>query len=316
MACSLVSGAHAATTDAGQNYPSRALRLIAPSPAGGPSDFAARILAPKLSEYLRQNIVVDNRQSVNGIIATEMVAKAAPDGLTLGIGNLGTHVINLALYKSLPYDPIRDFIAVSQLISNGSALVGNVKLVPRNLKELIAYARANPGKLNIGIAGANGAAGTAIFKSAAGIVLNNIPYKGSAPAEVAVISGEVELVQLSIPVVAGHYKAGRLKVYGIMSPRRSPLLPDVLTIAEQGLPGYEASGNWHGVFVPAKTPDRIVCILHREIVRVFDAPDIREIITNRGSDLIVNTPEQFAAYLKREVPKMRKIMHDAGIVPQ
>ena len=316
MACSPLSSARAAATDAGQNYPSRALRLIAPSPAGGPSDFAARILAPKLSEYLKQNIVVDNRQSVNGIIATEMVAKAAPDGLTLGIGNLGTHVINVGLYKSLPYDPIRDFIAVSQLISNGSALVGNIKLAPRNLKELIAYAKANPGKLNIGIAGANGAAGTEIFKSAAGIVLNNVPYKGSAPAEVAVISGEVELVQLSIPVVTGHYKAGRLKVYGIMSPKRSPLLPDVLTIAEQGLPGYEASGNWHGVFVPARTPDHIVRILHREIVRVFEAPDIREIIANRGSDLIVNTPEQFAAYLKREVPRLRKIMHDAGIVPQ
>ncbi len=166
-----------------QDYPARSVRLIAPSPAGGPSDFAARLLAPKLGEYLKQNIVVDNRQSVNGIIATELVAKAPPDGLTLGIGNLGTHVINVGLYKSLPYDPIRDFAPVSQLISNGSALVGNIKLAPRNLKELIVYAKANPGRLNIGIAGANGAAGTEIFKSAAGIVLNNVPYKGSAPVK-------------------------------------------------------------------------------------------------------------------------------------
>jgi tripartite-type tricarboxylate transporter receptor subunit TctC len=245
-----------------------------------------------------------------------MLAKAPPDGLTLGIGNLGTHVINVGLYKSLPYDPIRDFAPVSQLISNGSALVGNIKLAPKTLKELIAYAKANPGKLNIGIAGANGAAGTEIFKSAAGIVLNNVPYKGSAPAEVAVIAGEVELVQLSIPVVAGHYKSGRLKVFGIMSAKRSPLLPDVLTIAEQGVPGYEATGNWHGVFVPAKTPDRIVRRLHREIVRVFDAPEIKEIVSNCGSDLIVNTPEQFAAHLQRELPKFRKIMAEAGIVPQ
>ena len=299
-----------------QDYPSRSVRLIAPSPAGGPSDFAARLLAPRLGEYLKQNIVVDNRQSVNGIIATEMVAKAPPDGLTLGIGNLGTHVINVGLYKNLPYDPIRDFIPVSQMISNGSALVGNIRLAPKTLKELIAFAKANPGKLNIGIAGANGAAGTEILKAAAGIVLNNVPYKGSAPAEVAVMSGEVELVQLSIPVVAGHYKAGRLKVYGIMSPKRSPLLPDVLTVAEQGVTGYEAPGNWHGVFVPAKTPDRIVRILHREIVRVFEAPDIKDIVANRGSDLILNTPEQFAAQLKREVPRFRKIMLDAGIQPQ
>ncbi len=299
-----------------QDYPSRAIRLIAPSPAGGPSDFAARLLAPKLGEYLKQNVVVDNRQSVNGVIACEMLAKAAPDGLTLGIGNNGTHVINVGLYKNLPYDPLRDFVAVSQLISNGSALVGHMKFAPKSLKEFVAYAKANPGKVNVGIAGANGAIGTEIFKSAMGINLNNVPYKGSAPAEVAVIAGEVEVVQLSIPVVASHYKAGRVKVYGIMSGKRSPLLPDVQTIAEQGFTGYEASGNWHGVFVPAKTPDRIVRILHREIVRVFEAPEIRDVIAHRGSDLIVNTPEQFAESLKRDVARYRKVMQEVGIQPQ
>jgi tripartite-type tricarboxylate transporter receptor subunit TctC len=311
------AGIHAqAASTAGQDYPSRSVRLIAPSPAGGPSDFAARLLAPKLGEYLKQNIVVDNRQSVNGIIATEIVAKAPPDGLTLGIGNNGTHVINAGLYKTLPYDPIRDFIAVSQLISNGSALAGHIKFAPRTLKELIAYAKANPGKINVGVAGANGAVGTEVFKSAMGIVLNNVPYKGSAPAEVAVISGEVELVQLSVPVVAPHYKSGRLKVYGIISSKRSPLLPDIQTFSELGITGYETSGNWHGVFVPAKTPDRIVRLLHREIVRVFEAPEIKEIVSNRGSELIVNSPEQFAEQLRRDVPRFRKIMLDAGILPQ
>ena len=299
-----------------QDYPSRSLRLIAPSPAGGPSDFAARLLAPKLGEYLKQNVVVDNRQSVNGVIATDMLAKAPPDGLTLGIGNNGTHVINVGLYKNLPYDPLRDFVPVSQLLSTGSALVAHLKFAPKTLKEFIAYAKANPGKVNVGVAGANGAVGTEVLKSAMGIVLNNVPYKGSAPAEVAVISGEVEVVQLSAPVVAPHYKSGRLKVFAIISNKRSPLLPDVQTLFEQGVSGYDSSGNWHGVFVPAKTPDRIVRILHREIVRVFDAPDIREIVSNRGSELIVSTPEQFAAQLNREVPKFRKIMLDAGIVPQ
>ncbi len=310
------SGVLAAFPLAAQDYPSRSVRLIAPSPAGGPSDFAARLLAPKLGEYLKQNIVVDNRQSVNGVIATELVAKAPPDGLTLGIGNNGTHVINTGLYKQLPYDPIRDFVAVSQLISNGSALVGHIRFAPKTMKELVAYAKANPGKINVGVAGANGAVGTEVFKAAMGIVLNNVPYKGSAPAEVAVISGEVELVQLSVPVVAPHYKSGRLKVYGIISSKRSPLMPDVQTFSEQGIAGYETSGNWHGVFVPAKTPDRIVRILHREIVRVFDAPEIKEIVSHRGSELIVNTPAQFAAQLSRDVPRFRKIMLDAGIVPQ
>ncbi len=299
-----------------QAYPSRSLRLIAPSPAGGPSDFAARLLAPKLGEYLKQNVVVDNRQSVNGLIATEMLAKAPPDGLTLGIGNNGTHVINVGLYKSLPYDPLRDFVPVSQLLSNGSALAAHTKFAPKTLKEFISYAKANPGKINVGVAGANGAVGTEVLKSAMGIVLNNVPYKGSAPAEVAVISGEVEVVQLSAPVVAPHYKAGRMKVYAIISNKRSPLLPDVQTIAEQGVTGYDTSGNWHGVFLPARTPDRLVRILHREIVRVFETPEIREIVAHRGSELIVNTPEQFAAQLNREVPKFRKIMLEAGIVPQ
>lgn len=317
----LLSSANAASAavaaiDPALNYPTRSVRLIAPSPAGGPSDFAARLLAPKLGEYLKQNIVVDNRQSVNGIIATDMLAKAPPDGLTLGIGNNGTHVINVGLYKNLPYDPLRDFIAVSQLISNGSALVGHIKFAPKTLKELIAHAKANPGKINVGVAGANGAVGTEVFKAAMGIVLNNVPYKGSAPAEVAVISGEVDLVQLSVPVVAPHYKSGRLKVYAIISSKRSMLLPDVQTLAEQGITGYETAGNWHGVFVPAKTPDRIVRLLHREIVCVFDAPEIKAVVTNRGSELIVNSPEQFAAQLNREVPKFRRIMLEAGITPQ
>ena len=312
----IASGLSSAPPVAGQEYPSRSVRLIVPSPAGGPSDFAARLLAPKLGEYLRQNIVVDNRQSVNGVIATELVARAPPDGLTLGIGNNGTHVINAGLYKSLPYDPIRDFVAVSQLISNGSALAGHIKFAPKTMKELIAHARANPGKINVGVAGANGAVGTEVFKAATGISLNNVPYKGSAPAEVAVISGEVDLVQLSVPVVAPHHKSGRLKVYGIISSKRSPLMPDVQTFSEQGITGYETSGNWHGVFVPAKTPDRIVRILHREIVRAFEAPEIKEIVLHRGGELIVNSPEQFAAQLSRDVPKFRGIMRDAGIVPQ
>ena len=314
-----IATAHGAADSAyaaAQDYPARSIRLIAPSPPGGPSDFAARLLAPKLGEYLKQNVVVDNRQSVNGIIACELLAKAAPDGLTLGIGNNGTHVINAGLYKNLPYDPIRDFAPVSQLLSNGSALAAHMKFAPKTLKEFVSYAKANPGKVNIGIAGANGAIGTEIFKSAMGLQLNNVPYKGSAPAEVAVISGEVEVVQLSIPVVAPHYKAGRIKVYGIMSGKRSPLLPDAQTIAEQGYTGYEASGNWHGVFAPAKIPDRIVRILHREIVRVFESPEIRDVISNRGSDLIVNTPEQFAESLKRDIARYRKVMQEVGIKPQ
>ena len=297
-------------------YPKRTLRLIVPSPPGGPSDFAARLLAPSLSEYLKQNVVVDNRQSVNGLIACELLAKAPADGLTLGIGNNGTHVINGGLYRHLPYDPIRDFSPVSQLISSGSALAGSLRFTPNNLKELVALAKSRPGKVNVAVAGANGLVGTEILKQALGIDLNSVPYKGSTPAELAVISGEVDVVQLSIPVVAMYYKAGKIKVFGIMSAKRSILLPEAATLKEQGIVGYEASGNWHGLFVPAKTPSAIVQRLYREVVKVFEAPEIKQKVINRGSDLIVNSPEVFTIQLKQDIPRFLKIMQDAGIPAQ
>jgi tripartite-type tricarboxylate transporter receptor subunit TctC len=191
---------HAAQA-AGADYPQRPIRLLTPSPPGGPSDFAARLIAPRLSEALGQNVVVDTRQSVNGVIATEIAAKSAPDGLTLAIGNNGTHVINASLYKKLPYDPVRDFVAITQMISAASVLIGSPKFAPRTFQELVAAAKKDPGKYNIGVAGAQGQITTAVLKFASGMKLNDIPYKGSAPTEIAVMSGEVELAFLSVPVV-------------------------------------------------------------------------------------------------------------------
>ena len=302
----------AAQAQAPQDYPARPLRLLIPSPPGGPSDFAGRLVAPKLSEALGQNVVVDTRQSVNGIIATELAARSAPDGLTLAIGNNGTHVINASLYKKLPYDPIRDFIGVSQMITAASTLVASSKFTPKTFQEMVALARKDPGKYNIAVAGAQGQITTAVLKFAAGIKLNDVPYKGSAPSEIAVMSHEVELAFLSVPVVTPHVRAGRMKALGVSTAKRVPLLPDVPTIAESGLPGFEF-GNWHGLFVPAGTPDRIVRRLHKEVVRIFESKEIRDLVINRGSDIIASSPEEFAAKLKSDVPRFRQIMAQTGL---
>ncbi|MGQ0522403.1 MAG: Bug family tripartite tricarboxylate transporter substrate binding protein [Betaproteobacteria bacterium] len=298
-----------------QDAVKRPLRLLVPSPPGGPSDFAARLVAPRLSEALAQNVVVDNRQSVNGILATEIAARSPADGNTLVIGNIGTMVMNTGLYKKLPYDPLRDFVPITQLVSAGTALVANPKFPAKTFKEFVAAAKKEPGKINIAVAGANGAVATEVLKYAAGIKLNNIPYKGSSPSEVAVMAGEVEVALLSIPVITPHIKAGRMKAYGVTTAKRSPMLPEVPTIQEQGLEGYEF-GNWHGLLAPKGTPDKAVRTLHREAVRILATKDIHDIVANRGNEIIANSPEEFSARLKRDIPRYRKIMTEAGIQPQ
>ena len=297
------------------DLPTRAVRLLVPSPPGGPSDFAGRLIAPGLGEALGQNVVIDARQSVNGILSMETAARASPDGSTLSIGNVGTHVMNVGLYNKLPYDPVRDFVPVGRIISAGTALVSHPKFMPNSFREFIAAAKKDPGKINIAIAGANGHVGTEVLKSMAGINLNNVPYKGSSPSELAVMSGEVEVSLLSIPIVTPYVKAGRMKVYGVTTAKRSPLLPDVPTIAESGLEGYEF-GNWHALFAPKGTPDKRVRLLNKAMVRIFEKPEIRDLVLARGSEIVTGSPEELAETLKRDIPKYKKLMVEAGIVPQ
>jgi tripartite-type tricarboxylate transporter receptor subunit TctC len=295
-----------------QDAAKRPIRLLVPSPAGGPSDFAARLITVKLSEALGRNVIADNRQSVNGILATEIAARSPPDGSTLLIGNNGTLVMNPGLYKKLPYDPLRDFAPITQLVSAGTALVASTRFAPQTFKEFVAAARKDPGKINIGVAGANGAVGTEVLKHAAGIKLNNIPYKGSAPTEQAIVGGEIEVALLSVPVVAPQVNAGRMKVYGVTNAKRSNLMPDVPTIREQGVEGYEF-GNWHGLVAPAGTPDRFIREVHREVVKILTSREVQDLVALRGNEVIANTPEQFSAMLRREVPRYKKIIAESGI---
>jgi len=297
------------------DLPTRAVRLLVPSPPGGPSDFAGRLIAPGLGEALGQNIVIDARQSVNGILSMETAARAAPDGSTLTIGNVGTPVMNTGLDKNLPYDPVRDFVPVGRIISAGTALVANPKFAPNNFREFIAAAKKEPGKINIAIAGANGHVGTEVLKAMAGINLNNVPYKGSSPSELAVMSAEVEVSLLSIPIITPYVKAGRMKVFGVTTAKRSAMLPEVPTIAESGLDGYEF-GNWHALFAPKGTPDSRVRRLNKAVLQIFEKPEIRDLVLARGSEIIAGSPEELAGVLKRDIPKYKKLMVDAGIVPQ
>lgn len=311
LASTCIAGPPAFAQDASK----RPIRLLVPSPAGGPSDFAARLVTQKLSEALGRNVIVDNRQSVNGILASELAAKSPPDGNTLLIGNNGTLVMNAGLYRKLPYDPIRDFAPITQLVSAGTALVATARFGPQNFREFVAAARKEPGRINVGVAGANGAVGTEVLKQAAGIKLNNIPYKGSAPTEQALIAGEIEVALLSVPVVAPQVRAGRMKIYGVTTAKRSNLMPEVPTISEQGIEGYEF-GNWHGLLAPAGTPDRFIRDVHREVVRILRTKEVQDLVLTRGNEVIANTPEEFAAKLRRDVPRYRKIIADSSIEVQ
>jgi len=287
-------------------------RIVIPSPATGPTDVTARMIAPKLGEALAQNVIIDNRPSVNGIVAAELVAKATPNGSTLMMGNSGTHAINAALYRKLPYDPQRDFVPISLVTSSGLVLVSNPKLAAGSFKEFVALARKPSSKLNIGVPGATGQLTGEALKAQTQIALNNVPYKGSAPTEIAVLSGEVDVSLLTPTAVAAHVNAGKMKALGVTSAKRVALLPNVPTIAESGIDGFDFE-IWHGLFAPARTPEKMVRALHRHVAAIVQIPQIRERLITQGFEVVASTPEHFAAVIARDVPKYRKIVADAGI---
>ena len=312
MVLVLVVGAWCSATFGAQSTASRPVRLLVTSVAGGPSDFVARMIAPSLSEALGRNVVVDARGSVGGILAAEIAAKATPDGSTLIVGNSGSHAINAILYRKLPYDAQRDFAPVSQLVATSMVLVANPKLAANSMSEFIAAARKEPGKFNIAVAGSTGEIAGDALKAWTRTMIGNVPYKGSAPATVAVLSGEVDVALLTITASVPHINAGRLKALGITGATRSPLLPNVPTIAETGVEGYEFA-MWHGLFAPAQTPQRTVRALNRDVVRILNLPEIKERLLAQGFEIVGNTPEQFAAVVKRDTEKYRKIVAEAGI---
>lgn len=304
----------AAVPAAAQDLPKQ-VRIIVASIGGTGPDFIARLIAPKLGEAVRQSVIVENRPSANGIAAAHYAARAAPDGSVIMMGNAGTHAINAALYKKLEYDPVRDFAAITEIASVPLALVIHPSVPAKSVRELIVLARKSPGKLNVAIAGAAGELMGNALKLQAKVQMTNIPYKGGAVAAIAVMSGEVDMTFTSYVVIAPHVEAGRLRVLGVSSAERMPQMPNVPTIAENGLPGYEHD-QWYALFAPAKTPAPVVQAIYKEVTRIVNTPEINERLVTTGHRVVAGTPQQLSDKVRREIDKTRQIMQASGMQQQ
>ncbi len=299
---------------AAQPYPTKAVRMVVPFAAGaGSNDIMARLVAQKLSDSLGQQVVVDNRPGASGIIGTELVAKAPPDGYTVLMMSL-TFTVNPSLYKKLPYDTLRDFAPVTLVASAPLMLVVHPSVPAKAVSEFIAYARANPDKLNFGSGGPGTTPHLAgeMIKSMAGIRVTHVPYKGGAPALADLVGGQIQFMCENIPGTLPFAKSGKLRALAVTDLKRSALLPELPTLDESGLRGYQIVG-WNGLFAPAGTPRAIVDRLHAEVVRALALSDVQQRLTTMGADGVGSAPAQFSAFIKAEIPKWAKIVADANI---
>lgn len=301
----------------GQAYPTRPIRMIVAYPPGGGTDIVGRVVAQKLAEALGQAVVVENRGGASGNIGTELAARAAPDGYTVLMGNVAPNAINVSLFKNLPYDPVADFAPVTLVASTPNILVVHPSTPARTVKEVIALAGAKPGTLNFASAGVGSSSHLAgeLFRILAGAEIVHVPYKGAGPAMVDVLSGRVQLYFATMPAAMPHVKSGKLAAVAVTSARRSPALPDVPTIAESGVAGYEAS-TWYGLLAPAHTPGAAVARLHQATVKILADAALREKLAGQGFEPIGDSPGEFGAYIKSEIAKWAKVVRDAGIRPE
>jgi len=300
-----------------QGYPARPLRFVVPFAAGGGSDLVARSVAPGLTESLGQGVVVDNRPGAAGMIGADIVAKAPPDGHTLLLGSNGPLAINPSLYEKLPYDATRDFAPVALVTIMPFLLVVHPSLPVKSVKDLVALAKARAGQLNYGSPGTGSTTHLAneLLKSLTGIEVTHVPYKGVAPAAIDLIGGQVQMMSGDLSTLLPHVKAGRMRALAVTSARRSSLLPDMPTVAESGVPGYEATG-WFGVLVPARTPRTIVSRLNQSIVKGAAGGEARARLAALGGDVATGTPEAFAAHLRTEAAKWSKVIRAIGLKPK
>jgi tripartite-type tricarboxylate transporter receptor subunit TctC len=298
----------------GQDYPVKSIRWLVPYSPGGTSDFIARLIGQKLTEAWKQTVVVENRGGANGNIGTEIVAKAPPDGYTLLLVARAL-TINQSLYPNLPFDAEKDFAPVTTILWQSLVLTVHPSLPVKSVKELIALARARPAELNYSSGGSGNVNHIAaeLFQSMAGVKLTHVPYKSMAPGISALLQGEVQLTFTTLVSVAPHFKSGRIRAIGVSSRERNAALPDVPTISEAGVPGYE-EGSWVGVLVPAQTPRPIVTRLNREIVRILKTPEVHEQISRSGADVVANTPEEFAAIIRADVKKYAALIKSVGTI--
>jgi tripartite-type tricarboxylate transporter receptor subunit TctC len=306
--CAMAGAVHAADP-----YPSRPIRMIVAYPPGGGTDQVGRVMAEQLTVTLGQNVVVDNRGGATGNIGTELASRALPDGYTLLMGNVAPNAVNVSLFKKLPFDPVKDFSPVSLVAITPNILVAHPSIPVKTIKELIAFAKAKPGTLNFPSAGVGSSSHLAgeLLKSLAGISMVHIPFKGGGPALVAVIAGEVQVMFATMPAAMPHVKSGKVKPVAVTTAKRSQAMPELPTIAESGVKGYDAS-TWYGLLAPARTPQSIVTRLHGDTVKILAGPT-RQRLEAQGFEPDGGTPAEFAAYIKSEIIKWAKVIKDAGI---
>lgn len=303
----------AATSVAAQEFPSKPVRFISPFAPGGGTDTVGRVLAPPLSKALGQNVIVENRPGASTIIGTELVARAPADGYTILIMS-PSYTSNPFVRAKLPYDPLKDFTGLTRLVSTAMVIAAHPSVPARNVKELVALARANPGGLTYGTASIIGAQRIAgeIFKNAAGVDITHVPFNGGAPATMSTIGGHTTLLVTNIIEAAPNARAGKLRVLGVTTAKRSEVMPEVPTIAESGYPGFDA-GNWFGAIVRAGTPKGIVERLHAEITRALDLPEVREPLLRQGLVPAPMTPDQFNAFIRGEMDRNAKIIRTLNV---
>jgi tripartite-type tricarboxylate transporter receptor subunit TctC len=297
-----------------QPYPAKPVRMVVPFPPGGATDILARVVGQKLGEYMGQPVVIENRGGAGGNIGAELVAKSAPDGYTVLFSTSGVIVVNPSLYRKMPYDPVRDFAPVAMAATHGNLLLVHPSLPVRSTKELIALAKAKPGQLNYGSGGIGTSPHLAaeLFKVMTGAELVHIPYKGGNPSVTGLLSGEVAVMFASIPSVLQHARSGRLRPLAITSAKRSVVVPDLPTVAEAGVPGYQVD-IWLGVLVPAGTSRDVITRLNSGVIKALNAPDVKERLEPEGFEPSGMSPEEFAKHIRAELPVWARVVQAAKL---
>jgi tripartite-type tricarboxylate transporter receptor subunit TctC len=296
-----------------QTYPARPVRMVVPFPPGGSLDIAGRLIAQKLTDAWGQSVVVENKPGAGGNIGADFVAKSPPDGYTILLGALSTHAVNPSLYAKMPYDAAKDFAPITLIAVTPNVLVVNAASPVNNVKEFIAYAKANPGKLAFG-SGSSGSAGHLageLFKVETGTDAVHVPFKGGAPATQALLAGDTQFMFDNLANAMPQVKAGKLKALAVTTAERSKLAPELPTMAEAGLSGFDIS-TWFGLLAPAGTPKDVIAKWNAEVMKILNSPDMRERLTAQGAEPAPTTPEQFAAFIQSEIPKYARIVKVSG----
>ncbi len=305
----------AAAIASAQSYPNRGLRIVVPFPPGGVTDLVGRALAARLSAEFGQAVVVENRPGASGVLGAELVARAAPDGYTLMIGNISTLAINAATFARLPYDPLASFAPVSMLATQPLLIAVNPAVPANSLAELVALAKSRPGRLNYGTAGSSIYLAVEQFSTRAGVKMNHVPYKGSAPAIADLIGGQIDVLFDPFSTLYPQARAGKARALAVTTERRSSVAPDVPTVAESGLAGFDVS-SWQGLVVPAGTPKEIIDRLHVAVMKALASTELKQQFAAQGAEPAPSTPQRFEQYMREESARWRQVAREAGVKPE